>query len=110
MQREPQRGRWQAQGSDIGGGGYSVPWAQQDAPTKQQGLTNLATLAGACQARQRDTRAGACATAKRWLSLLPADGVSAPFRPKPFYARPVTDSARNARIDLEIHAGTAFVG
>ena len=105
----PHRGRWQAQGSDIKRkGGYSREWGQPTALTKDEGLTLLANLATLCEERERVLREVACAKAKRFVTRLSDQGHPM-LSSKSFYVGPGNRRFRDARIDLEITAGIAFV-
>ena len=109
MQPMPHRGRWQAQGTDIPKGGHSVAWKESAPLTKAAGLAKLVELSGKCEARQRSLRESACKKAKRWVRDMPKEGYSTVGNSKPFYIDPKSDKYKNARIDLEIHVGIAFV-
>jgi hypothetical protein len=110
MVPKPNRGRWQAQGTDITKpkGGHSVTWEESQAPSKPDGLGTLNALTAKCEAGQRELRAKAWTKAQRYVARAPACGYPATGKSKSFYADPANLRFRNARVDLEITAGFAF--
>lgn len=101
------RGRFQAQGNGVE---KSVPWGQDSAPTTAQGHTWLDVLWEMLPAREQRDREGDFAEAHDFVDEsakrggLPSDS-QYPVA-KSFPRRPAKGGRR---VDVEIHAGKAFV-
>lgn len=103
------QGRCQAQGLDISQkGGYSTKWEEALPPTKDHGGEFLEKLTSQCEAMERKLRAEAFSQAHKYVRRAPPNGISAPVS-KCFYAQSPPKRAKNARVDLEVHVGRAFV-
>jgi hypothetical protein len=115
------RGRWQAQGSDMDTpSGVSVSWNLPLPPWKIFGALDLASLMSALSRRQLENRLDAFAKAMQWLANI-VGGVSAGER-NSFPVRSRSGLQRywerrgerscpdgDCRIDVEISAGRAFI-
>jgi len=114
------RGRWQAQGSDMAtSGGESISWNLPLPPWKIFGALDLAALMSMLSQRQLENRLDAFARAMQWLAGI-VGGVSAVTK-KSFPASPQQLQrywdrqgrrrcpGGDCRIDVEVLAGRAFI-
>lgn len=99
------RGRFQGQGDD--GLNISAPWAWNTNVTKTDGFSMVDQLVAGCNPQEYKIRDQAFAKARRFVKQAPLTGVSAGVS-QTWHNRGV--SPKYARVDLEVKAGTAFVG
>ena len=109
--KEAHRGRLQVQGDDMPKPEPSCPWAQATPKTAPSALEGLASLEGCCSNSQRSRRDRGFLEARRFISNAHKDGgvqhpVSESF-PRNKRHRP--KDVPNARVDVEVHLGLAFV-
>lgn len=109
---EEHRGRFQAQGDDVPKEDVSVPWGPDGPPTQAEGDAMLDELRGRCTKRQRELRDKGCfQRAREWIKRGPYTvGVTGPAPiSKHCYPWKRDDRVKNARVDIEITAGTAWI-
>jgi hypothetical protein len=98
------RGRLQVQGNDINQA-PSFPWARNDAVKKAEAHRELANLENGCTRSQLRLRDIAFQKAHKFIKNGP---VAAPVI-RPFQNRNLPAANKNARVDIEVILGIAFV-
>lgn len=88
--------------------GLSFPWAQRQPPTAAAAAAELDGLEEACTPTQRRSRTQAFPKARRYIMSNAGQGVEAPVS-KTFQDRGRPTSAHDARVDIEVIYGRAFV-
>lgn len=101
------RGQFQVQGADMNPQ-LDRPWSQSSPRTQSSGHTDLAQLESGCTQAQLDLRDLAFAHAKRFVNNAHPQGVAAPVS-KTFQNRNLPKRLRDARVDIEVHSGLAFI-
>jgi hypothetical protein len=105
------RGRIQAQGDDLNRkqkGGYSRSWAQNQPITDQEGLSFLDEIKAQCNQSEQKERKMAFKKAKQFImNASKQGGVGPESQPPSFKDR--NPKPTNARVDIEIKKGSAFI-
>ncbi|MBN1463997.1 MAG: hypothetical protein JW922_10040 [Paludibacteraceae bacterium] len=96
------RGRIQAQGENLE---ESQSWAQEEPPTKTDGLNMLQKLMNKLSKKDREIRRKPCEKAKKFIENAAENGGVDATVFKSFYVKD-TDKER---IDIEVRQGIAFV-
>lgn len=94
------RGRIQAQGEGVE---KSVSWSQDEPLTKEEGLSLLERLIKMLTRKEYEVREKPLEEAKRYIQQV--EGGADAIKKKSFRNR----KSKDARIDIEILSGTAFV-
>ena len=103
----PHRGRIQVQGLDMAPE-LSSQWAQATPPTSAEGVQDLDGLQARCTATQLRHRREAFPKARRYIEDAAGRGVDAPVS-RTFQDRGLPKTAKDARVDIEVVYGRAFV-
>ncbi len=102
------RGRIQVQGKDMPNPGPSYPWARAAPLPKADGLAGLDSLESVCTTRQRAVRDRAFERARYFVQRGPYQALPKPISVH-FFNRNLPANCRNARVDIEVIRGEAFV-
>jgi hypothetical protein len=102
------RGRLQAQGNDINEPAPSFPWARAMPLPKVTALAGLDKIKGECTASQAKLRERAFQKAQNFIRGGPYEALPDPIF-RSFYGDNLPERCRNARVDVEIRLGKAFV-
>lgn len=95
------RGRIQAQGA---GTEESSAWAQNDDMFKAQGIEHVQELRGMLTPGETNLRRNSLNVVEHRINNYPSQGVL-PFK-KSYWDN---DSRKDIRVDIEVHAGIAFI-
>ena len=95
------RGRIQAQGENLEA---SEAWAQNKAPTVEEGLSMLEKLKNKIPKREADKRAKAFLKAKRFIEQGPHEVINS-VKVRSFALK----GSSKERVDIEIQKGKAFI-
>ncbi len=101
------RGRIQVQGMDMAPE-LSHAWARSEPPTARASIVELDSLHDQCTASQQAHRREAFPKARRYIEGAAGKGVDAPVT-KTCEDRSRPNSAKDARVDIEVLFGRAFV-
>jgi len=100
------RGRFQAQGGELGKEGVSEPWADPEPLQALTGHILLTGLSNKIHPRSAAPRQGAFREAHRFIDNCQAGGGVGSGTKKSFYVRGHRDASR---VDVEVQKGLAFV-
>ena len=102
------RGRIQIQGRDLGGAEPSWGWDQRWPPRARTGLRRLRMMRNWLTPRDFAVRDEAFLRAERWIRhVRDQGGIAAPIIVT-FQNTRLPPTHRDARIDIEVHTGSAF--
>ncbi len=107
------RGRLQVQGDDVDENDpeLSWPWARAKAPSMVEALEGLAAMKAACPHRPAKCRQMSFLKAERFIRQCGVEGGVVGRLSRSFRHPAATGSGcpSNARVDIEVSSGTAFV-
>lgn len=106
LQRQPHRGRFQAQG-ERPPVEKSEPWAQSEPLLRSEGINLLNALWEQLTPTEKRERNEAFQKATQFVASTPEGGVNGPYSNS--WKGPANRRDPDARIDLEVKAGIAFV-
>ncbi len=110
--QDEHRGRLQVQGADLGrfpNGELSWAWARTTPPTAAEALTALQVMKGQLGKRELEVRVEAFFKAEKFILKAQMDGgIQAIYR-SDFQSNNLPPKFKNARVDIEVLKGRAFV-
>jgi hypothetical protein len=101
------RGRIQVQGRDLEGS-PSFPWACPTPIPKTDAIRGLHSLKSGCTRTQLALRDEAFVRAEKFINSGPIDSNNTPIH-KTFHNKNLPGGNRDARVDIEVLRGSAFV-